>query len=221
MDHRIHEVLDGMRARADITPGESDELAAMESVIDSVAGPLISAPVPNLSGRVMARVAEMKGAPSPLERVATVGRSALRWIWAPRPLTIRLRPAYAMGALGIVSGLVLLAPSATSPVPRQGLLANATEAAAPQVYVQFRLEDHGASQVALAGSFTGWRPEYELRQTAPGTWSILLPLRPGIHDYAFIVDGTEWVADPHALQIDDGFGGVNSRIALPSLPAAS
>ncbi len=89
----------------------------------------------------------------------------------------------------------------------------------PQVYVQFRLEAHGASRVALAGTFTGWQPEYELRETAPGTWSILVPLLPGIHDYAFVVNGTEWLADPHALQIDDGFGGVNSRIALPASPA--
>jgi len=82
------------------------------------------------------------------------------------------------------------------------------------VYVQFRLEAAGASRVALAGNFTGWEPRYELQETAPGSWSIVLPLRPGVHDYAFVVDGRHWVADPYAPRVDDGFGGANSRIAL-------
>jgi 1,4-alpha-glucan branching enzyme len=89
------------------------------------------------------------------------------------------------------------------------------------VYVQFRLEAAGAHEVALAGTFTGWRPEVRLRQTAPGTWSAVVPLRPGVHDYAFVVDGRRWVADPHAPQVDDSFGGVNSRISLPPVVQSS
>jgi hypothetical protein len=30
----------------------------------------------------------------------------------------------------------------------------------------------------------------------------------------FVVDGQRWIADPYASQVDDGFGGVNSRISL-------
>jgi 1,4-alpha-glucan branching enzyme len=131
-----------------------------------------------------------------------------------------------MMILALISTLPLLtlrlAPTSHAEGPRAGLDESQMglgAAPSPQVYVQFRLEAAGASQVALAGSFTGWKPEFEMRESAPGVWSILLPLRPGIHDYAFIVDGERWVADPHALQVEDGFGGANSRIALPA-PAA-
>ncbi|HEX5727708.1 MAG TPA: glycogen-binding domain-containing protein, partial [Longimicrobiaceae bacterium] len=98
-----------------------------------------------------------------------------------------------------------------------GPVAVAPAAGPPPVYVQFRLEAAGARDVRLAGTFTGWEPSVALRQTAPGEWTALVPLRPGVHDYAFVVDGTTWVADPHATRVDDGFGGKNSRISLPSL----
>ena len=45
-------------------------------------------------------------------------------------------------------------------------------------------------------------------------WSITVPLTQGVHDYAFVVDGQQWVADPYAPQIGDGFGGTNNRLAL-------
>jgi 1,4-alpha-glucan branching enzyme len=70
--------------------------------------------------------------------------------------------------------------------------------------------------VQLAGSFTNWEPRYELRQAAPGIWTITVPLTQGVHDYAFVVDGEQWVADPYAPQIGDGFGGTNNRLALLS-----
>jgi 1,4-alpha-glucan branching enzyme len=89
-----------------------------------------------------------------------------------------------------------------------------------KVFVQFRLDASQASDVRLAGSFTGWKPAYRLQQVSPGIWSIVVPLEPGVHDYAFVVDGGEWIADPTAPAVDDGFGGVNSRLAV-LLPADS
>ena len=90
------------------------------------------------------------------------------------------------------------------------------------VYVQFRLESPQAQQVALAGTFTGWQPTLQLEETEPGVWSALVPLKPGVHDYVFVVDGERWVPDPHApQQVDDSFGGTNSRISLPPLGASA
>ena len=80
--------------------------------------------------------------------------------------------------------------------------------------MQFRLQVREASTVRLAGSFTNWQPLYDLHETAPGLWTVTLPLPWGVHDYAFVVDGSRWVPDPYTLQIDDGFGGTGSRIAL-------
>jgi 1,4-alpha-glucan branching enzyme len=82
--------------------------------------------------------------------------------------------------------------------------------------VQFRLQAPGAARVALAGSFTGWKPEYELHESEPGTWTALVPLKPGVHDYTFVVDGHEWIPDPNAPQVADDFGGRNSRLFLPA-----
>ena len=71
--------------------------------------------------------------------------------------------------------------------------------------------------VALAASFTDWTPRYQLQEISQGVWSVLVPLAPGVHEYSFVVDGERWVADPLAPSVDDGFGGVNSQLAiLPS-----
>jgi 1,4-alpha-glucan branching enzyme len=91
-----------------------------------------------------------------------------------------------------------------------------TPARAQPVMVQFRMEAVGARTVSMAGTFTGWKPTVQLRQTAPGEWTALVPLRPGVHDYAFVIDGERWVADPQrARRWTTSFGGTNSRISLP------
>jgi glycosidase len=44
-----------------------------------------------------------------------------------------------------------------------------------------------------------------------GSWSVELELDPGSYEYKFVIDGTDWVADPgNPNTVDDGFGGVNS-----------
>jgi hypothetical protein len=53
-----------------------------------------------------------------------------------------------------------------------------------------------------------------MTRTGPGVWTVVVPLEPGIHNYAFIVDGERWVPDPNAPAVDDGFGGMNSRLAV-------
>jgi 1,4-alpha-glucan branching enzyme len=85
-----------------------------------------------------------------------------------------------------------------------------------RLYVQFRLEAPGASRVELAGSFTEWQPEYQLREISPGVWTALVPLDPGVHDYTFVVDGERMVVDPYAPSVEDSFGGNNSRLFLPA-----
>nr|NIP57258.1 hypothetical protein [Gemmatimonadota bacterium]NIR77648.1 hypothetical protein [Gemmatimonadota bacterium]NIT86190.1 hypothetical protein [Gemmatimonadota bacterium]NIU30015.1 hypothetical protein [Gemmatimonadota bacterium]NIU34979.1 hypothetical protein [Gemmatimonadota bacterium] len=89
------------------------------------------------------------------------------------------------------------------------------------LFVRFELDAAQATSVALAGTFSDWQPRYRLTQTRPGHWTALVPLRPGVHEYAFIVDGGRWVPDPDAPRVRDGFGGVNSQIALvpPGEPA--
>jgi 1,4-alpha-glucan branching enzyme len=90
-----------------------------------------------------------------------------------------------------------------------------------RVMVQFRLGDSAAQSVSLVGDFTGWRPEIELRQVAPGVWVYEVPLEPGVYNYGFLVDGKIWRPDPLAPQVSDGFGGANSRLTVLAPEAAS
>ena len=82
--------------------------------------------------------------------------------------------------------------------------------------VRFVFVDSGASSVALVGDFNEWtKGATELKPSgAPGVWSVSVPLTPGRHEYAFIVNGTRWVADPLAVKSSDDFGTESSVIRI-------
>jgi hypothetical protein len=66
--------------------------------------------------------------------------------------------------------------------------------------VQFMLTAPAASRVALAGDFNGWDPRdiAMTRESRDGRWVVTLALAPGRHNYAYVVDDTQWVRDPLA-----------------------
>jgi len=81
----------------------------------------------------------------------------------------------------------------------------------------FRLDGQAtASSVWLTGDFVQWAGDPQagavpLSLGADGGWTGTYHFPPGMHQYKFIVDGTQWIADPtNPNQIDDGFGGKNS-----------
>ncbi|MDZ7317113.1 MAG: alpha-amylase family glycosyl hydrolase [candidate division KSB1 bacterium] len=78
--------------------------------------------------------------------------------------------------------------------------------------VRFRLADHPSFQnVYIAGDFNGWSPTHDALQRRGGWWEIELPLRPGKYRYKFVVNGSEWLADPSATEYElDPYGGKNS-----------
>jgi Glycogen recognition site of AMP-activated protein kinase len=213
MSDRIHAWLDGEIPLEALTPDERSRAGRLRAVLDAASAPVRAARAPDgFTARVMAAVPHEPPRNTPW-------RAALAWLWNPTPVRLVFRPAYALAG----AGLAALAAVAVLPEDDAGVADSGTtvvvsrEAQAPPVYVQFRLEAQGASSVRLAGSFTGWQPRVPLRESAPGEWTALVPLEPGVHDYAFVIDGERWVADPHAPQVDDDFGGTNSRISLPPL----
>ena len=219
MTERIHACLDGDLSRDDLLPSEREQLAEMEGALRAAVGHLRSAPVPDFTARVMAALPPVE-APVPARESPAPWHAALSWLWAPFQVT--LRPAYALAAV-LLLGVALprLSGPGEAPAPGEVSAPAAVAAARPApVYVQFRLEAEDASQVAIAGTFTGWKPRHVLQETEPGIWSALIPLQPGVHDYVFVVDGEHWVPDPHAPQVADSFGGTNSRISLPA-PASA
>jgi hypothetical protein len=93
-----------------------------------------------------------------------------------------------------------------------------TSRASSEVLVHFQLAAPGAGSVALVGSFTGWETA-KLPMTdadSDGVWEVSVRLRKeAVHTYNFLIDGTRWVSDPAAEgQVDDGFGGQSSIVAL-------
>lgn len=72
-----------------------------------------------------------------------------------------------------------------------------------------------ASEVSLVGDFNGWDEDATpmVRSDRDGAWSARVPLAPGRHVYAFVVDGQRWLVDPLAPQVPDaGFGPTNALI---------
>ncbi|MFP3949375.1 MAG: glycogen-binding domain-containing protein [Longimicrobiales bacterium] len=234
---RVHDCLDGKISRSELTEEELEALERLEAVVDETLVFAREASTPDVRDAVMRRIAEVEAGPVPESGgPASWIRGVVAWIWAPR--TVQVRPAWAVAGVAILALAVGTLLPGSSSVPAVGPAGDAagTSASAsddsptsaptapgdvdearsdePTVYVRFELDARGASSVRLAGNFTGWDPAYELAEIRPGEWSALVPLEPGVHDYVFVVDGERWVADPDAIQVDDGFGGTNSRIAL-------
>lgn len=174
-----------------------------------------------LSDRVLVAVAG--------ERPGPGWRRVLDWWTEPRP--VRLSPAAGLAAAAalLLAALALPSPWADAGAPgrTEGVVAGSPETppteavagapgAAPPVYVQFLFHAPDARSVALAGDFNDWRPDIALQDPdGDGVWTARVPLRPGVHQYMFVVDGEEWMTDPQAERYaEDGFGNRNAVVAI-------
>lgn len=102
-------------------------------------------------------------------------------------------------------------PRSDAPAPLSGR--TSTEPGGT-VHFEFTLPG-SAREVSLVGDFNGWDAEATpmVREESGRTWSARVPLEPGRHEYAFVVDGQRWVVDPLALQVPDaGFGPTNAVV---------
>lgn len=93
-------------------------------------------------------------------------------------------------------------------------------AASPRITpstVDFLLHDHRATEVAVVGSWDGWRrPGLAALEVEAGLWLASAARLPsGTHAYKFLLDGQVWLADPaNPLRVHDGHGGWNSLLRL-------
>ena len=131
---------------------------------------------------------------------------ALRWL--ARPRAVRISPIGMAAAAAAIAGLFF----ATRPAsPGAGAPAGAAQ-------VQFVLFAPTAGRVTLVGDFNDWDPAatplVPSRQRA-GLWTVEVPLAAGPHEYAFLLDGSRWMADPAAPVAADGeFGTPNSILTV-------
>lgn len=120
--------------------------------------------------------------------------------------------AAGFGALMVLGGVELGRNIAAPGAP-----AAAVTAAVPDTVhvVRFVFAAPGARTVALAGDFNGWsREATPLEELAAGVWAVTVPLSAGLHEYAFVVDGERWEADPTAAVRRDEFGNASSILSV-------
>jgi len=95
-----------------------------------------------------------------------------------------------------------------------------------EVQTTLRLHRPDARQVFIVGTFNGWRVDATpLTNVGNGEWDLSLMLKPGTHEYRFLIDG-QWSDDPQAAdRVKNPYGGWNSvlkveprTIRLPVLP---
>jgi len=143
--------------------------------------------------------------------------------WWRRTRVVRLSPLAGMALAAGIAGIIAVSSFAIASrisAPANNVAQNVQPAAAPDTVqvMRFVFVDSRASTVELVGDFNAWtRGSTSLKLSgAPGVWAVSVPLTPGRHEYAFIVNGTRWVADPLAVKTSDDFGTESSVIRVAS-----
>jgi 1,4-alpha-glucan branching enzyme len=80
--------------------------------------------------------------------------------------------------------------------------------------VDFEFEDEEAVSVSLVGSFNDWSKSANPMKKEDGIWKCTLNLLPGKYEYQFVVNDTDWKADPKTDTVKNKYEGVNSVIEI-------
>lgn len=181
---------------------------------DRVAQPLRAAvhAHPSFEKRLMEKV--RMEAPGLYPRLSSNAR------WWRNEWVIRLSPRMGVAIAAGLSTIIALSSIAIGSrlSDREESSRTAAAAVAPDTVqiVRFVFVDSGAASVELVGDFNEWtRGATALeRSGAPGVWAVSVALTPGRHEYAFIINGNRWVADPLAVKSSDDFGTESSVIRV-------
>jgi len=220
MNEDLHRHLDGELPLEGLGEDARREAEAWESLLKTFRTETTPGKaMPWLETSVMAEI-EALPAPGAFQR-------AVSWLIHPQP--VRISPLMVGVAAAALAAVLLVGrpgfgPGAPGPAPAG---TGATPAALnpgqgdPVVLVQFALEAPGASSVAVAGDFDGWKGSNVLSDPdGDGIWTGRIPVKPGVHAYMFLVDGSTWMTDPRADRYqEDGFGNRNAILAVTG-PAA-
>jgi hypothetical protein len=188
---------------------------------------------PEVDAGVMAAIRAaplMVAAPAPVAASARRRRGGvLRWLTRPRTLRLRVSPIGTLAAAGIaIAAIFGLRRAEQARLDDRRDDQQTTQeypvpvAARPDTVVitQFVFVAPAAKQVALAGDFNDWDTGKNqlVRNEQSGMWTATLKLPPGRYEYAFVVDGERWVADPRAPRaVGDDFDRPSSTVTVQSL----
>jgi len=153
------------------------------------------------------------------------GPSALRdrFVQLTRPRTFRVSPLVALAALLLFAVAIAASALYVRPSQVRATTGDYARGGASSPLVEFGFVAPHASSVALVGDFNDWDPKATPLRAAStgGVWSVEVPVPPGRHLYAFVVDGTVWRPDPAAPQATgEDFGEPNSALTVVAEPGA-
>jgi hypothetical protein len=141
--------------------------------------------------------------------------------WWGTPRTLQISPLAGLAMAASLAAIVSLGTLGLTR-SRQTASPSSTRVAAQVVHdtvnvVRFVFVGQ-AKTVSLVGDFNAWgaQPVSLAPTGSNGTWSASVPLPSGRHEYAFIVDGQRWVADPFAPTSSDEFNTNSSIITVGS-----
>jgi hypothetical protein len=202
---------------------EQDEM--QDAMIDRIAADL--RPLPEVDAAARARVLVAVAAERERDR-ARERRGRSRRVWWTRGAGLA---AAAVLATFMLRGWLASERATTSPAPavaaapanRAGVTVLAADGpldASARLPVQFVFRAPLASRVSVVGDFTGWNPDSAVmtRDAASGLWSVTVPLTPGRHVYAFLLDDSLWVRDPRAPAAPDADFGRPGSVLLVGRP---
>jgi len=205
MDPRLQTWLDGELELTELPDELRARAADWTGLLDDVRTLPAPGAAPDAAARVMAAIRT-----DTVSDASALGRARDGLLWLVRPRPIRLSPllAAAVLVLAALSGLRVVSGGGSPGTAADG-----------RVYVQFLIAAPEARSVALAGDFNEWSPSIELSDPdRDGVWSARVALDAGVHEYMFVIDGTEWQPDPNSLSYAaDGFGRRNSVVAVAPL----
>ena len=147
--------------------------------------------------RVMVRVRRLYAERRP--------RGVVGWIGAA--VNVTRRPAWAAALAAGVVAVAAVSMLRTKPAPADG----------GPIAVQFVLVAPTAQSVSVVGDFNNWglNDTALVAENHNGVWSVSAPVKVGVHRYAFLVNGKQYVADPTAPRSSgDDFGMPSSALVV-------
>jgi len=83
------------------------------------------------------------------------------------------------------------------------------------IEVTFELEDEEAEKVSLVGAFNDWNKDKTPMKKEENIWKCTVSLKPGKHEYQFVINETDWVVDPKSEKnVKNKYEGTNSVIEV-------
>jgi hypothetical protein len=119
----------------------------------------------------------------------------------------------------VATAPLLRSPSADESV-KAALQPVADVAGVKPLLHQFVLQNKKASRVSVVGDFNQWNTSSApMTRSADGAiWSVLIPILPGRHVYAFMVDDSLLTLDPTTATARDPDLGTNASVVMVGRP---